>query len=386
VIRLTIPSIDESDLQAVGETLVSGYLVQGAQVAAFEQAVARYVGAQFAIAVSNCTSALHLALLALDTRPGDIVIVPAYSWVATANVIELCGAQPVFVDIQPDIFNLDPNQLETVLKRLMTKEETARRVKAILPVHTFGQMAAMPAILELGGRYDLLVIEDAACALGAELQGHQAGSWGVMGCFSFHPRKAITTGEGGIITTDDPALARRLRALRNHGQDPESSLPDFIMPGFNYRLTEFQGALGLSQMSKLDRILAARRRLASCYDQLLADTCLQAPLVVEGSRPVYQSYVALLPEVLAPQRQAIIQELKARNIETTIGTWHMPMTTYFKNRYGYRTGDFPVTDAIFGQSLTLPLFEEMQESQQQEVVQQLLAVIRTKLTETNVDV
>ena len=368
MIRLTIPSIEEDDLQAVREVLATGYLVQGPRVAAFEQAVADYVGTKYAVAVSNCTAALHLALLALDTRPGDLVIVTAYSFVATANVIELCAAQPVFVDIQPDTFNLDPNCLEGVLKRLMATSETARRVKAILPVHAFGQMADMTAILELANHYELPVIEDAACALGATLHSRQAGTWGVMGCFSFHPRKAITTGEGGIIVTNDAALARRLRALRNHGQDPDAPVVDFIMPGFNYRMTEFQAALGLNQMTKLDRVVAARRRLAAHYDELLQGTPLQAPAVAPGSQPVYQSYVVLLPERAAACRAELIARLREQGIETTIGTWHMPMTTYFRNRYGYKAGDFPVADQVFARSLTLPLHEKMLQSQQEEAV------------------
>jgi perosamine synthetase len=368
MIRLTVPTIEEEDLQAVREVLASGYLVQGPRVAAFEQAVADYVGTKYAVAVSNCTAALHLALLALGTRPGDLVIVTAYSFIATANVIELCGAQPVFVDIQPDTFNLDPNCLEGVLKRLMTTSETARRVKAVLPVHTFGQMADMPAILDLAGQYDLPVIEDAACALGATLHGRQAGTWGVVGCFSFHPRKAITTGEGGIVVTNDAALARRLRALRNHGQDPDAPSPDFIMPGFNYRTTEFQAALGLTQMAKLDRIIAARRRLAVHYDELLQGVPVQVPATAPGSRPVYQSYVVLLPEQVATRRAEIIARLREQGIETAIGTWHMPMATYFRTRYDYKAGDFPVADQVFARSLTLPLYENLLTSQQEEVV------------------
>ena len=375
MIRLTIPSIEEDDLQAVREVLASGYLVQGPRVAAFEEAVADYIGTRYAVAVSNCTAALHLALLALDTRPDDLVIVTAYSFIATANVIELCGTQPVFVDIQPDTFNLDPNCLEEVLKRLMASSETARRVKAVLPVHTFGQIANMPAILELAGQYDLPVIEDAACALGATLHGRQAGTWGVMGCFSFHPRKAITTGEGGLITTNDPALAHRLRALRNHGQDPDASSPDFILPGFNYRMTEFQAALGLTQMAKLNRIIAARRRLAAHYDELLRGTSLEAPAVASGGQPVYQSYVVLLPERVAARRAEIITRLKEQGIETTVGTWHMPMTTYFRSRYGYQVGDFPVADQLFARALTLPLYERLSEQKQEEVVQRLREAI-----------
>jgi perosamine synthetase len=367
VIRLTVPSIAEEDLQAVREVLASGHLVQGARVAAFEQAVAKYVGCQYAVAVSNGTAALHLALLALDVRPGDIVLVTAYSWLSTANVIELCGAQPVFVDIQPDTFNIDPTCLEKALQRLMAAPATAQRVKAILPVHTFGQMANMPAILAMANRYAVPVVEDAACALGATWHGHQAGTWGVMGCFSFHPRKAITTGEGGMVTTEDPELARRLRALRNHGLDPDALAPDFIMPGFNYRMTEFQAALGLTQMRKLDRIITARRRHAAHYDALLSGTSLQAPIVNDNGASVYQSYVVLLPEQRTGHRQCLIRQLKDRGIETTIGTWHMPLATYFRQRYGYKTGDFPVTDHIFARAMTLPLYEGLSARDQQHI-------------------
>lgn len=371
MIRLTIPSIEEDDLQAVWEVVASGYLVQGPRVAAFEQVVADYVGTQYAVAVSNCTAALHLALLALDVRPGDLVLVTAYSWVATANVIELCGAQPVFVDIRPDTFNMDPQALEAILLRLMSVTDTARRVRAILPVHTFGQMADMSTILELAERYGLPVVEDAACALGATLHGRQAGSWGVMGCFSFHPRKAVTTGEGGVITTNDPALARRLRALRNHGQDPDATTPTFIMPGFNYRLTEFQGALGLTQMLKLDRIIQARRFLAANYNLLLRDTNIRQPVVAVGYEHVYQSYVVRLPDVAASHRKDLIAYFKQKNIETNIGTWHMPLTDYFRTRYGYHLGDFPTTDQVFTCSLTLPLHEHLSSEEQGQVVQHL---------------
>ena len=178
-----------------------------------------------------------------------------------------------------------------------------------------------------------------------------------------------------MVVTNDATLAHRLRALRNHGQDPDASSPDFIMPGFNYRMTEFQAALGLTQMAKLDRIIAARRRLAAYYDELLQGTLLQAPVVAPDGRPVYQSYVILLPEKAAACRAEIIFRLREQGIETTIGTWHMPMTTYFRARYGYRLGDFPVADAVFARALTLPLFERMQKSQQMEVVHQILSVV-----------
>lgn len=372
MIRLTIPAIEEEDLQVVRDTLLTGYLVQGPQVAAFEQAVARYVGCQYAIAVSNGTAALHLALLALDVKPGDMVIVTTYSWPATANVIELCGAQPVFVDIQPNTFNLDPACLEQTLHRLMSVPTTAKRVKAILPVHTFGQMADMPMILEIAKRYDLPVIEDAACALGASFDGYRAGTLGTIGCFSFHPRKAVTTGEGGMLTTNNLDLAQRIQALRNHGLDPGNPAPDFIMPGYNYRMTEFQAALGLTQMAKLNRIIATRHQLAMQYDHLFAKSAVQTPIIQKNCTAVYQSYVVLVPEELPYQRNTLISHLKEQGVEITIGTWHMPMTTYFRTRYGYTTGLFPVTDDVFARSLALPIHQYLSQSDQIKVHDTLL--------------
>ena len=308
-------------------------------------------------------------------RAGDLVIVTAYSYTATANAIELCGAQPVFVDIRPDTFNMDPTYWPRRWRVWRPTPAVAGRIKAILPVHTFGQIAEMPAILAIADKYGVPVVEDAACALGATLEDglshRQAGAWGALGCFSFHPRKAITTGEGGLITTDSDDLAWRLRALRNHGQDPDAAGVDFVMPGFNYRLTEFQAALGLTQMNKLGRIIAARRARAARYDALLAGSACQSPVVAPGSMPVYQSYVALLPETAASARAGLIARLRAEGIETTIGTWHMPLTTYFRTRYGYRPGDFPVADEVFARSLTLPLHEQLTAQEQHRVVTSL---------------
>jgi dTDP-4-amino-4,6-dideoxygalactose transaminase len=371
MIRLTIPSIENEDLKAVQEVLASGQLVQGARVASFETQVAERAGTDLAVAVSNCTAALHLALLGLDVRAGDLVIVTAYSWVATGNVIELCGAQPVFVDIRPDTFNMDPSVLESVLKRLMGNPETARRVKAILPVHAFGLMANMSEIMKLADRYGIPVVEDGACALGASLDQRPAGSWGKLGCFSFHPRKAVTTGEGGMIVGNDGELIRRLKALRNHGQDPQSQSPDFILPGLNYRMTEFQAALGSTQMKKLDHIVSSRKRLAQSYGELLRETSLTLPVVPPGHSPVFQSYVVLLPVEDHGFRDDVIARLRERGVETAIGTWNMPMTSFFRARYGFKKGDFPVADRVFARSLTLPLYAHMTRSDQEKVTDEL---------------
>ena len=366
-IRLAIPSIEEDDLAAVREVLVSGFLVQGARVAAFERAVAEHVGSAHAVAVSNCTAALYLSLVALGVQAGDKVAVASYSWPATANVIALVGAEPVFVDIERETFNIDPNLLAAVLRR--------ERVKAVLPVHTFGGMANMPAIMELAARHGAAVVEDAACALSAELGGRRAGTWGAMGCFSFHPRKAITTGEGGIVTTDDAALARRLRILRNHGQDPDAATPDFVEPGHNMRLTEFQAALGLTQMGKLERIVASRRQQAGRYDALLEGSGIRAPRALAGSRHVYQSYVVLVPPEAAARRNEVIAALRADGIETTIGTYHIPLTRYFRERWQYAAGRFPYTDDVAERAISLPLFERLTEGEQALIVSRLTSLV-----------
>jgi len=363
LIRLTVPSIDEDDLRAVRDVLASGFLVQGPRVAEFERTVADYIGSKHAIAVMNCTAALHLSLLALDVGPGDRVVVPTYSWPTTANVVSLCNAKPVFVDIDPRTFNMNPDSLEQALK--------TASVKAVIPVHAFGGMADIARIKELSDNYGATVIEDAACALGASVNNRQAGTWGALGCFSFHPRKAITTGEGGMITTDDAALARKIRALRNHGQDPEAAAPDFVMPGYNLRLTEFQGALGCTQMKKLDHLISSRRAQAERYDELFADTGIETPLAIPNSRHVFQSYVVLLPAEAAGWRKEIIAHLKSQGIETTIGTYHLPLTTFFSSQGGYERGDFPVVDDVAARALSLPLFDGLTQSDQEQVVNAL---------------
>jgi dTDP-4-amino-4,6-dideoxygalactose transaminase len=375
LIRLARPSIDEGEFEAVRRVLSTGHLVQGAEVAAFENHIGRFIGSKHAIAVSNCTAALHLTLLALDVQAGDLVIVTSYSWISTANVIELVGAQPVFTDIEKATFNMDPDELATVLRRLMSADDTRRRVKAILVVHTFGLMADMPRIMKIADEYAVPVIEDAACALGAEIAGRRAGTWGRIACFSFHPRKTITTGEGGVAVTNDDTLDNRLRAMRNHGLDPRAPVPDFIMVGFNYRLTDFQAAMGTSQLAKLERILSARARVADTYDRLLAQSEIRTPAVPDGFRHVYQSYVCLLPAAFAPLRASLISALRADGIETAVGTIHMPLSTWFQRKYGYRAGDYRVTDAVAACSLTLPLYESLEEASLRRIVRKLDEVV-----------
>jgi dTDP-4-amino-4,6-dideoxygalactose transaminase len=368
MIRLAVPEIGDDDVEAVAAVLRSGQLVQGDQVRRFEACVTAATGAAHAVAVANGTAALHLALLASGVGAGDVVAVTTYSWPATANAIVLCGATPLFVDVDPRTFNMAPDALADALAR-------GPAVRAVLPVDAFGRMADLAAITSIAAAHGASVVEDAACALGASLSDRAAGAWGNAGCFSFHPRKNVTTGEGGAITTHDPALNRRLRTLRNHGLDPDAPTPDFVLAGFNLRLTEFQAALGVTQIGKLPSLLRERRRLAAVYDGLLNATGVSRPAPAPPDQDVVQSYVVLLPPEAARRRADLIAAMRARGVETTIGTYHMPLTTYYRQRFGHAPGDFPATDDVATRALTLPLHARLTDADQRHVVGTLLGLL-----------
>ncbi len=370
MIRLGGPSLGEKELQAVGRVLASGQLVQAAEVAGFETALAEHLGAPV-VAVSSGTAALHLALLSLGVRAGDLVVVPTFSWPATANVVEMIGAQSVFVDIDPGDFNIDPDALDQTLARLRALKETSRRLRAVIVVHAFGAIGNMDHIGAICRNRDVPLIEDAACALGSTLGGRPPGSWGKIACLSFHPRKLLTTAEGGALICSDADCIARFNALRNHGLDPRSDVPSFVLPGLNYRMSEVHAAIGCCQLSRLSELINERRRLALSYQEKLTALGVQPQKVRTDCYHNIQSYVVTLPLSNAGQRDHVISDMRRRGIETTIGTWHIPLTTYYRTRYGYRHGDFPVTDSIFAQSLTLPLSAGMTESDQVMVVNAL---------------
>ncbi len=353
MIRLAQPDFGADELAAVETVLRSGWLVQGAQVAQFEHALARCVGTQEAVAVNSGTSALLLSLLALGIGPGDEVITAALTYPATANAVELTGARPVFADVSADDFNIDPDRIGACI---------TAHTRALLPVHLFGAMADLGPLLTAAQRCGAKVIEDAACALGAErwVEGRwqHAGAVGTVGCFSFHPRKSITTGEGGMITTDALDIAEKLRRLRNHGATGQGGVQEFLTVGGNYRLTEIQAALGTVQMGKLEATTARRRALAQLYDTALqAIEWVQIPRRAEGSRPVFQSYVVVLDPSI--DRTQVIAALHQRGVESTIPTYAVPLTHYYRSKYGYQPGDFPVTQRVFAHGLTLPLHPRM---------------------------
>ncbi|MEI2640565.1 MAG: DegT/DnrJ/EryC1/StrS family aminotransferase [Microthrixaceae bacterium] len=368
MIRLSQPLIDDSDIEAVNRVLRTGYLVQGTEVSAFEDSVRSVVGTRHAIAVSNCTAALHLSLVAAGIGPGDVVAVSAYSWLSTANVIELVGAKPLFIDIEFSTFNMDATALRLALEGAATKPV------AVLVVDAFGGMAPLTEISAVCDEFGIPMIEDAACAIGAARDGRSAGAWGAAGCFSFHPRKAVTTGEGGVITTDDDELAERLRSLRNHGLDPNAPSPDFIMAGYNLRMTEFQAALGVTQMTKLASLIDGRRSQAAFYNLLLESSEIATPGPV-GESHVFQSYVVSVPGLASGGVQQVITGLNDAGIQATIGTYHMPLTTFFRNTYGYSEGDFPGADRAITSAVSLPLHHGLSQSDQELVISTLEAVV-----------
>lgn len=365
IIKLAAPRVSDEALQAVRDVLTSGWLVQGERVAELEAATAEITGIEHAVAVSSGTAALHTALAALGIEPGDAVAVSAYSYVATANVVEMCGATPLFVDIEPDTFNMNPGELERVLS-----EPRESPIRAVIVVHAFGQMADLDAITQIAGDHDVPIIEDAACALGATWAGSSPGAHSAMACFSFHPRKAITTGEGGMVVTADRDTAVAARAFRNHGLDPDADGPDFTGVGLNYRMTEFQAAMGTVALRQLEAGISQRRLLAKRYDELLAGR-VGIPHVAPQSGHVYQSYVVLLDADAAAARPQIIEALAQRGVESTIGTWAIPTTSFYRARYGYTEASFPVTSDVFARSLSLPLHEGIEADDQDRVVEAL---------------
>jgi dTDP-4-amino-4,6-dideoxygalactose transaminase len=298
-IPITKPLFDNSEKENILKPLESGWLVQGPFVAEFEKLFSEFIGIKFAKATTSCTTALHLALEALGIGKGDKVVVPSFTYVASANAVEYSGAEVVFCDIDLNTFNIDVNQLAQILK-----EDKKKKIKAVMPVNLFGLCANLPAICGLAKKYNLKVIEDSACGLGAYIGTKHSGIFGDCACFSFHPRKAITTGEGGMVVTSNEKITQKVSSLRDHGASKSdlerhkerggSLLPEFHQRGYNYRMTDLQAAVGVAQIKKAAMIIQGRREIAQKYNQALKDQSqLITPLVPEGYIHGYQSYVCL---------------------------------------------------------------------------------------------
>lgn len=365
-IWLARPQLGEEEIEEVRAVLDSGYLTQGPKVEQFEAMIAERTQARHAVAVTSATTALHLSLAALGIGPGDEVLVADFTFPATANVVVQQGATPVLVDIDLTTFAMNADDLA---------RRITGRTRAIMPVHPFGLPADMDPILAIAERSGIPVVEDAACALGATYRGRAAGSLATTGCFSFHPRKSITTGEGGMVVTSDDDLAARLRLLRSHGGVRSEGRFIFEAAGYNYRLSDIHAAVGVAQMRKLDAFLAARRRVAASYDAGLASLDrLRPPVTPEWATHTYQSYVVLLDEAI--DRDAVIAALRADGIETTLGTYALHAQPFFSRTYGHAAGDLPASYRAFTSTLALPLHGGLSETDVEVVVDRLGAALR----------
>lgn len=384
MIPITKAIFDESDFAIIQEPLKSGWVVQGKYVAEFEAGFAEKTRARHAAATSSCTTGLHIAVAALGLKPDDEVLVPAFTWVATPNCVEYMGARPVFVDVDLRTFNIDVDQIE---------RHITPRTRGIIPVHLFGLSADMGPIMEIARRHNLWVVEDAACGFDAWYQGQHVGTFGEFGAFSFHPRKAITTGEGGMLTTNRADLDVAARTLRDHGasrsdlerheQKHSFLLAEYRRVGYNYRMTDIQGALGVSQLRKSTWIQSERRAAAERYDTLLAGLeWLQLPFHHADYVHGYQSYVCLFQpeeprlatcEGVSDRRNAIMAALEANGIITRQGTHAPPHLHYFADTYGIRPADYPNAFLAERLTITLPLFAGMTADESNEVAAQLQA-------------
>ncbi|MFY4842752.1 DegT/DnrJ/EryC1/StrS family aminotransferase [Aliarcobacter butzleri] len=375
-IPITKTIFGDEEKEAIVKPLETGWVVQGPNVAKFQTLFADFTGSKYAHASSNCTTALHLGLEAMSITRGDKVIVPSFTYVASANAVEYTGAEVVFCDIDLKTFNIDETKLEEIIKKDSS-------IKAIMPVNLFGLCANMPYIMELAKKYNLKVIEDSACGFDGWIGDKHSGTFGDCGCFSFHPRKSICTGEGGMLITNDEDVASKVSQLKDHGASKSdlqrhkekggSLLPDFTMRGYNYRMTDMQGALGVCQMNKKDYIMNGRREVANKYDIALKEIAqLITPYIPENYRHGYQSYVCIFTngedisnltkeqiDRINIKRNIFMEKLEEMTIATRQGTHAVHTLGYYKNKNNFKNEDFLMSYAADRLSIALPLYAGM---------------------------
>ena len=392
-IPITKTIFDKDEELAIVEPLRSGWVVQGPNVSKFQDKFANFTNSRFAYATSNCTTALHLGLVAMGIKKGDKVVVPSFTFVASANAVEYTGAEVVFCDIDLRTFNIDETRLENLIKN-------DKNIKAIMPVNLFGLCANMPAIMQIAKKYNLKVIEDSACGFDGWIEDRHSGTFGDCGCFSFHPRKSISTGEGGMLITNDEKIAGLVSMLKDHGASKSdlqrhiekggSLLPNFDILGYNYRMTDIQGALGSCQMDKKERIMNGRRRIAKKYDDALKSEVVNnkklseiliPPYIPNGYKHGYQSYVCLftdgvdLTELnkdiidnINQKRNNLMQVLEENGIATRQGTHAVHTLGYYKVKNNFKDEDFLNSYAADRLTISLPMYADMSDEEFQYVI------------------
>jgi dTDP-4-amino-4,6-dideoxygalactose transaminase len=373
-----VPDIAEDEIQAVADTLRSGWLTSGARVRQFEADFARYVGSQHAVAVNSGTAALHLALDAVGVGEGDEVLVPTMTFAASAEVVLYFKAKPVLVDCRWDTMNMDPEQIEKAI---------TAKTKAIMPVHIGGHPCDMDHLLEIARTRHLKVIEDAAHALPTRYQGRMVGTIGDITCFSFYATKTITTGEGGMATTENPEWAERMRIMSLHGISHDawkrytaegSWYYEILSPGYKYNLTDVAAALGVQQLKKCERFWALRRRCASWYNEGFKDVPeVTVPFVAPDVQHAWHLYVIQLNlERLRISRNAFIERLRRENIGTSVHFIPLHLHPYYRDTFGYRPEDFPNASAVFERIISLPIYPKLTEADAQRVIDTVRTLVR----------
>ncbi len=360
-IALAQPEIDESDIEAVVEVLRSGRLALGPKAEEFERIVADYVGVRHAVAVSSGTAALHLIVRALGIGPDDEVLVPSFTFAATVNALLYEGAVPVFVDIEPETYNIDPEDLE---------KKVTPRTKAVIVVDVFGHPAEWDAILEIAGRHNLKVIDDSCEALGAEYKGKKIGQFGAAAAFAFYPNKQITTGEGGVIVTNDGEIARLCRSMRNQGRGEMGSWLHHERLGYNYRIDEMSAALGVSQLKRIEKFLAKREQVARWYTERLKGLdWVRPPVVKPYVRMSWFVYVVTLAEGI--DRDAVMRSLEEQGVPCRAYFSPIHLQPYIRERFGTREGELPVTESVARRTIALPFHSSMSPDEVEYVVESL---------------
>lgn len=358
-IKLIEPVVGEEEIKNIRKVLRSGWLTEGQATVEFEEEVKKYVGAKYAIATTSCTTALELSLRALGIGPRDEVIVPDFTHPATGNIVKWIGAKPVLVDVDLFSYNVDPAEIEKAI---------TKKTRCIIPVSWGGNPLDMKPLNELKEKYDLFIVEDAACSLGAESSGKKTGTMADITCLSFHPRKIITTGEGGMAVTNNPAYAEKLESLKKYGMKAENEKIKFVGNGINYKFNDILSAIGLAQMKKIDTIIDRRIELASYYNKLLAHIDLiKPPEKRRNTKHVYQTYAAYIEK--DGTRDKIIKDLKKENIETQIGTYALHMQPSYKQVK--KTGKLERAEKLFRNLLALPMCHSMAQEDQENVVCQI---------------
>ena len=342
-IKLTTPFISDDEIEGVKRVLDSGNLTQGVIAEEFSKQIMNYVGMQFGVPVSSCTTALHLALVAIGISPGDEILLPDFTFPATINAVIQSGATPILVDISNETYNIDTNLIDDFI---------TEKTKAIIPVHAFGLMAQMDKITEIATKKGILIIEDAACALGSRIGDRHAGTFGDLSCFSFHPRKIITTGEGGIVLTNNNEFHEKMSVLSKHGGNRTELYFEFLEPGFNYRMSDVHAAIGIAQMLKLERILKAREKVSKLYHSELAEIEeIVLPLTPKGYFHSYQSYVIQVSSKI--DRDFIIRFLRENGIESTLGYYSLVSQPYLREKFD--KSRYPKSIEAFNKTISIPI-------------------------------